>query len=453
MTYSLNDDFASSLTGSETRSTREKECSTLNLRKNKSQKRDKGRGSKEEPRYQNPSPSRIHNLNTDPAIIAKRAASNAARKAATAERNKEKKEQEHYKKKIHALATGGNVSDTGRIYGSETYQRMVQAGRRLGESTQARNSALKRPATHGLKQGQSRRGQRKVVPDLRSWAEDKRIGFLFVHRDFIDLACRYPELSYPERSSDVSCSFHSHITYWTRDFDEEIGDDCFQTQVKGTDWLFKAFEDSLSDVTVYSPKAFIQKRKKFKRVLKALLDMKIRTITNRLQIKLKVKDVLPLRYQSNRSLCQWQKDFKEIFKYTQNEETLLALCKKESRRFINYHDRWLANIFPEHHNVIAYAKELFAPRINSGEEKQWTALAVAEVFARCLKEAKAELNFDDSELAIFRLWRKYCDQARFFHSGKRVDRLKTEKFKGIPKRFAPTSIAGLPGVPVKKRKK
>jgi hypothetical protein len=182
---------------------------------------------------------------------------------------------------------------------------MQAAGGRLGAAKHER----KLPATDGL-HGLEESGV------LRSNAEEIAFDFDWEHLKafkkrkpkFEEL--NYPEIQNPEACNDISCNIHGWITYCTRDIDHRLDGTDYQTQVKGTDFLFKMLEESLVSVSIHSPVAYQEARKKFKQLHKTLTDLVLREITNFFSLQLVNPETETIRqylFRSFRSADHWEK--------------------------------------------------------------------------------------------------------------------------------------------------
>jgi hypothetical protein len=208
-------------------------------------------------RYSFKSPSRVHDLNTNPRIIAKREMTQRRRR----EETKSRQDGEFYKEKLRIVATGGTWTEPtdhyprGRRYSAETVEKLKYAGRRLGAASVALRQERRIPATTGLN-GLGDTKRRKGSEDLFLRSTGEELSFLFDDRHlklFHNRESYFEELSYPElhdseSCNDVSTNIFGHLTYFTRDLDHTLCGTKFQTQVKGTDFLVKRLEQSLKPV-------------------------------------------------------------------------------------------------------------------------------------------------------------------------------------------------------------
>jgi hypothetical protein len=416
----------------------------LGLPKSKAQRKSRAKAILEPGRrYSVKSPSRIHGLNSDPDIICKREMTQRRRR----EETKSRQDHEFYSQKLGIVSTGGIWSQPteyyprGRRYSGETVEKLKCAGRRLGAASVAMSAAKSVPATtglHGL-------GTKDA---FRSQAEELAFAFDLRHlKLFNDSAptleeLSYPELDFPESSNEISATFFGHLTYFTRDLDHTLCATKYQTQVKGTDFLFKTLEQALKPVTVDSPTEFQYRFRKFELLHKTLTDFVIRDLTNFLSSCLCEPDsVRRLLYRSFRSASYWDKI--DLFALT--EEALLRLYKRESKRMFRHWKQILRTIFPASNAVIDHAESLFMRLYNSGTGKQltWTPETIASQVLAYLEQAKIDLAYDDSSKALFRNWLKWRKSVKYRFSGKYDGQLIPESITGLPKRFKPTKTHSL----------
>jgi hypothetical protein len=404
-------------------------------------------------RYSFKSPGRVHALNTDLVFIESRENKQAER----SKKSRERYENQQYQKRLQALATGGAWSPPtehyplGRVYSAETMRMWETAGGRLGAANLAAKNERKLPATDGLHglNGEvhpKRKNQGGLV--LRSTGEELAFNFDFDHlKAFKDRDPKFEELSYPEiqnseACNDISCNIHGRITFFTRDIDHRLDNENWQTQVKGTDFLFTMLEESLRDVSIYSPVSYQFAQRQFKLLHKTLTDFALRQLTNFFSGRLVHPDVESIRqflFRSFRSADYWDKIGLEAY----DEEALLRLYKRESKRFLNHWNSFLHAIFPGSARVIDRSADLFMDfcESESGQEISWTSEMVAYKLIDCLESAKIDLDYGEDDL--FKHWLNWRKKAKYRSRGKYSDRLNPESIPALPKRFKPTGTKGL----------
>jgi hypothetical protein len=401
-------------------------------------------------RYSFKSPSRVHKLNSDPKIIFRREMTQRRRR----EETKSRQDNEFYKEKLRVVATGGKWTKPtdhyprGRRYSAETVESLKYAGRRLGAASVALKEARAMPATtglNGLGDTKRRKGQEDLY--LRSPGEELSFCFdlrhleLFNDRTPENEELSYPEIDNPKSCNDVSCNIYGHLTHFTRDLDHTLCGTKYQTQVKGTDFLVKRLEQSLKPVSINSPTEFQYRFRKFELLHKTLTDFVIRDLTNFLSSCVEPGRIRRILYRSFRSAAYWDK----INLTALNEEALLRLYKRESRRMARHWEQILATIFPESSELIKEAESLFVRfyKSDAGQRLEWTAEKVSSQLLEYIAQAKLDLDYDDSPKAFFRHWLKWRKQVKYWSSGKYADRLNFESISGLPQRFKPTTTAGL----------
>jgi hypothetical protein len=275
-----------------------------------------------------------------------------------------------------------------------------------------KNQFLERPATYGLP---------LLENGFRSTTEETFA--TFANSQLLDLDICYPETDLRRDGSDVSLTWYGHRTYWERDFDLCVKNayHC-QVQCKGTDFTFYRLRQSLKGPW------HVRKSKQFDAFRSGknfLVNGALRQIVNELACEYvdpAVENVRPLFFTSAASVYDWTKQ-NLILK---DELSFLRLLEKESNRFKNHFAKFVRAVFPTEYKILNRAVEIFRNRFYPQDtEYDWRSGSIAGMFGECLERAKAELNCDDSERALFRQWQKTD-----------WNKLKLK----LPRRFRPTKL-------------
>ena len=329
-----------------------------------------------------------------------------AKSLATRRRNAAKKKKaEEAKKKAranNALATGGRVSKTGRIYSAESITNKRNAAKDVTSrriEDELHNGIL---ITRNLGSSDKYR--------FRSPTEDLLFDFLTRQHDqpgdysFPYTHLFYPEREYPEDSQDWTVTPEGLLTATVRDFDiyfDNNGADlCFQYQCKGLTGfnynLRKALEHRIS-----------KKRSKtlYLTIRQDLYSLVVRDSVNRFICKYGqgIESEIPRGtfYVSLTSVRHWVHN-----NYLLDPVQVWDLLEAESKRFWAYWYSFFKAVFPIEQRIHFRANELFQQsRADYLKPPSFASFKdIALRYGQFLIQAKTENNYSNSESALHSQW-------------------------------------------------
>jgi hypothetical protein len=254
-----------------------------------------------------------------------------------------------------AIAKGGRVTKTGRIYEAESLQHKKDAMsavtlQRLDDEVSAglcvaRNLIAR--ATPDNPDGIDL----KHDDEYRSLTEDLLAAFLEKHKAALQYtALYYPERDYPHDCHDWSVTPSGQTIPWVRDFDilfrfDGEEDIWFQFQGKGQNLWFQQLRSALQH------KIKATSSRSLYLGVRALFDLVLRHETHKLArfyFNGSPSIIRPIRYVSYTSVKHWIRQ-----DYHLTGEQCLDLLERESSRFIAYCYHFFKAVWPDEMNLIA----------------------------------------------------------------------------------------------------
>jgi hypothetical protein len=329
---------------------------------------------------------------------------NAARKRAKAAQDREERG-------LRAIATGGRVTKTGRIYEAESLQHKKEAMQTVTlkrlEDEVAAGLCIARNLT--APDGVDLKDEGKY----RSLTEDLLFTFLENHKEDLNYSgLYYPERDYPHNSQDWSVTPYGKLVPWVRDFDilwhsEDSADIWFQFQGKGQNLWFLQLRKALQHrISVHTSQAL------YLGVRKALFDLLLRQATNYLTgLYHEQRETEPTEihrqiiYVSYTSITDWIKH-----DYHLSGVQCLDLLFLESKRFHNYCYGFFKAVWPREERVLSQAvdrmkwREFKTLTTAPVDPNALTSKEIAAEFGATLMESRDEFHLDESEQVLFNEW-------------------------------------------------
>jgi hypothetical protein len=319
-------------------------------------------------------------------------------------RPKEKKERGE-----RAIATGGRVTKSGRIYEAESLQHKKDAMRSVTlqrlEDEVAAGRCIARNLTDPA-------GTDLTLPDkYRSLTESLLATFLENHKAaLLYSALYYPERDYPHDCHDWSVTPYGKLVPWVRDFDMLIrfdGEPDFwlQFQGKGQNLWFVQLKKALqhkikarSSQTLYLG------------VRKSLFDLFLRQATNNLARRYfrehdKTEIIRPIYYVSYTSVNDWTKRG-----YALNGIDCFELLELEDKRFYNYCYAFFEAVWPREERVLRDAidrmkdRDFWMCHTTPVDPKALTSKEIAAEFGATLNEIRRSYKWEETEQFLYNEW-------------------------------------------------
>jgi hypothetical protein len=331
-----------------------------------------------------------------------------AKSLATRRRNAAQKKKNKAKNKKaraeRALANGGRVSKTGRIYSADSITKKSTAMREVTSrriEDELHNGIL---ITRNLGSSDKYR--------FRSPTEDLLFEFLTRQHDqpgnrsFPYTHLFYPERDYPEDSQDWTVTPEGLLSATVRDFDiyfeNNGGDLCYQYQCKGLTCFFYNLRKALQHrVSKKTSKTF------YLNVRKDLFSLVVRDSVNSFicQYCEGIENEIP-RETFYVSLTSVRHRIHN--NYLLDAVDVWDLLVAESNHFWKYWYSFFKTAFPIEHKIHFRANELFkqsrASYLNPQPPNFTSSKEIALQYGQFLIQAKTENNYSDSESGLHSQW-------------------------------------------------